>query len=303
MTLPRRSFTFRAFGLAATVALASPAAFAADGAGKPLRVVASFSLLADMARQLAGDAAEVTSLVPPNADAHAFEPTPADAQRLKTADLVVINGLRFEGWIDRLIKTSGYQGPVVVATAGIQPRLVRGTADPHAWQSLAHAQSYVKNIAAALAAARPAQAQAIRTRADGYAAELRALDERARERFAAIPEAQRRVITAHDAFAYLGDAYGIAFIAPQGWNTSSDASARTVAAAIRQIKARQARALFAENISDRRLIDRIARETGATVGGTLYSDALSMPGTEADTYLKLYAHNLKQLHDALAAKP
>lgn len=303
MTHPRRSFTLRTFGLAAAIALASPAGFAADGAGKPLRVVASFSLLADMVRQLAGDAAEVTSLVPPNADAHAFEPTPADAQRLKTADLVVINGLRFEGWIDRLIKTSGYQGPVVVATAGIQPRLVRGTADPHAWQSLAHAQSYVKNIAAALAAARPAQAQAIRARADGYAAELRALDERARERFAAIPEAQRRVITAHDAFAYLGDAYGIAFIAPQGWNTSSDASARTVAAAIRQIKARQARALFAENISDRRLIDRIARETGATVGGTLYSDALSMPGTEADTYLKLYAHNLKQLHDALAAKP
>lgn len=303
MTHPRRSFTLRMFGLAAAIALASPAGFAADGAGKPLRVVASFSLLADMVRQLAGDAAEVTSLVPPNADAHAFEPTPADAQRLKTADLVVINGLRFEGWIDRLIKTSGYQGPVVVATAGIQPRLVRGTADPHAWQSLAHAQSYVKNIAAALAAARPAQAQAIRARADGYAAELRALDERARERFAAIPQAQRRVITAHDAFAYLGDAYGIAFIAPQGWNTSSDASARTVAAAIRQIKARQARALFAENISDRRLIDRIARETGATVGGTLYSDALSMPGTEADTYLKLYAHNLKQLHDALAAKP
>jgi zinc/manganese transport system substrate-binding protein len=265
--------------------------------------VASFSILADITREVAGDAAVVTSLVAPNADAHVFEPTPSDAQRIKAADLVVINGLRFEGWIDRLVKSSGYKGPVVVATEGIQPRLVRGAADPHAWQSLAHAQAYVNNIAGALARARPGQAQAIQGRAAAYAAKLQALDLQARHQLAAVPEAQRRVITAHDAFAYLGEAYGITFIAPQGWNTSGDASASTVAAVIRQIKARQARALFVENISDRRLIDRIARETGATVGGTLYSDALSIPGTEADTYFKLYTHNLRQLLGAIGAKP
>lgn len=270
---------------------------------KPLQVVASFSILADITREVAGDAATVTSLVAPNADAHVFEPTPSDAQRIKAADLVVINGLRFEGWIDRLVKSSGYKGPVVVATEGIQPRLARGAADPHAWQSLTHAQAYVKNIAGALARARPGQAQAIQGRAAAYAAKLQALDLQARNQLAAVPEAQRRVITAHDAFAYLGEAYGITFIAPQGWNTSGDASASTVAAVIRQIKARQARALFVENISDRRLIDRIARETGATVGGTLYSDALSIPGTEADTYLKLYTHNLQQLLGAIGAKP
>lgn len=275
---------------------------AAD-ADKPLQVVASFSILADITREVAGDAAVVTSLVAPNADAHVFEPTPSDAQRIKAADLVVINGLRFEGWIDRLVKSSGYKGPVVAATEGIQPRLVRGAADPHAWQSLAHAQAYVKNIAGALARARPGQAQAIQGRAAAYAAKLQALDLQARNQLAAVPEAQRRVITAHDAFAYLGEAYGITFIAPQGWNTSGDASASTVAAVIRQIKARQARALFVENISDRRLVDRIARETGATVGGTLYSDALSIPGTEADTYLKLYTHNLQQLLGAIGAKP
>lgn len=288
--------------LAAGLAMASGLPSRAAETPAPLQVVASFSILADITREVAGDAAVVASLVPPNADAHVFEPTPADAQRIKAADLVVINGLRFEGWIDRLVKSSGYKGPVVAATQGIQPRLVRGSAaDPHAWQSLAHAQSYVKNIAGALAAARPAQAQAIQARAAAYAARLQALDQQARAQLAAVPEAQRRVITAHDAFAYLGEAYGITFIAPQGWNTSGEASASTVAAAIRQIKARQVRALFVENISDRRLIDRIARETGAKVGGTLYSDALSMPGTEADTYLKLYAHNLRQLLDALAA--
>ncbi|MFM8901260.1 MAG: metal ABC transporter solute-binding protein, Zn/Mn family [Burkholderiales bacterium] len=270
---------------------------------KPLQVVASFSILADMAREVAGDVAMVTSLVSPNADAHVFEPTPKDAQRLKTADLVIVNGLRFEGWMDRLVKSSGYKGPVVVATNGIQPRLVRTSADPHAWQSLNHAQTYVRNIAQALSSARPDQAAAIQARAASYSQKLKALDEDARQQLAAVPPEQRRVITSHDAFAYLGEAYGITFIAPQGWTTSNDASASTVAAAIRQIKAKQARALFVENITDRRLIDRIAAETGAVVGGTLYSDALSVPGTEADTYLKLYAHNLKQLLTALRSKP
>jgi zinc/manganese transport system substrate-binding protein len=270
---------------------------------KPLQVVASFSILADITREVAGDVAVVTSLVAANADAHVFEPTPKDAQRLKTADLVVVNGLRFEGWMDRLVKSSGYKGTVVVATAGIAPRMVRASNDPHAWQSLDHAQSYVKNIADALTRARPEQATAIAARAASYSQKLKALDIDARQQLAAVPEAQRRVITSHDAFAYLGEAYQITFIAPQGWNTSSDASASTVAAAIRQIKSKQARALFVENMTDRKLIDRIAAETGATVGGTLYSDALSLPGTEADTYLKLYAHNLKQLVTALRSKP
>lgn len=270
---------------------------------KPLQVVASFSILADITREIAGDVAVVTSLVAANADAHVFEPTPKDALRLKTADLVVVNGLRFEGWMDRLVKSSGYKGAVVVATTGINPRLVRTSADPHAWQSLVHAQTYVKNIANALSLARPDQAAAIAARASSYSQKLKALDEDARTQLAAVPEAQRRVITSHDAFAYLGEAYNITFIAPQGWNTSSDASASTVAAAIRQINNKQARALFVENITDRRLIDRIAKETGVVVGGTLYSDALSLPGTEADTYLKLYAHNLKQLVTALRSKP
>ncbi len=270
---------------------------------KPLQVVVSFSILADMTREVAGDVAVVTSLVAANADAHVFEPTPKDAQRLKAADLVIVNGLRFEGWMDRLVKSSGYTGPLVVASAGIQPRLVRTTADPHAWQSLVHAQTYVKNIADALARARPDQATAIATRAASYSQKLKALDDEVRSQLAAVPQAQRRVITSHDAFAYLGDAYGITFIAPLGWNTGSDASASTVAKAIRQIKAQEVRALFVENITDRRLMDRIAAETGAVVGGTLYSDALSLPGTEADTYLKLYAHNLKQLVTALRSKP
>lgn len=270
---------------------------------KPLQVVASFSILADMVREVAGDAAQVTPLVGPNADAHVFEATPADAQRLARADLVVVNGLFFEGWIDRLVRSSGYRGPVVVASRGITPRRAGRGDDPHAWQDLRHAQAYVENIRTALVAAAPAQSRQIDERAKAYAQRLAELDLRARAVFDTVPREQRRVVSSHDAFGYFGDAYGITFIAPVGWTTGSEASAASVAAAIRQVRQQRARALFVENITDRRSIERIAQETGTRVGGTLYSDALSAPGGEADTYLRLFAHNVSALANALQASP
>jgi zinc/manganese transport system substrate-binding protein len=268
---------------------------------RPLQVVASFSILADMLREVAGDAAQVHSLVGANADAHVFEPTPADAQRLARADLVVVNGLHFEGWIDRLVRSSGYRGPVIEASRGIEPRRLGRAADPHAWQSLAHAQRYVENMRVALVAAAPAQAAAINARATAYRERIAALDASARAAFEAVPREQRRVVSTHDAFGYLGDAYGITFISPRAWNTDSEASAAAVASVIRQVRLHQARALFVENITDRRSIERIAQETGAQVGGTLYSDALSPPGAGADTYLRMYAHNVKSIAAALQA--
>ena len=268
---------------------------------QPLQVVASFSILADMLREVAGDAAQVHSLVGANADAHVFEPTPADAQRLARADLVVVNGLHFEGWIDRLVRSSGYRGPVIEASRGIEPRRLGRAADPHAWQSLAHAQRYVENMRVALVAAAPAQAAAINARATAYRERIAALDASARAAFEAVPREQRRVVSTHDAFGYLGDAYGITFISPRAWNTDSEASAAAVASVIRQVRLHQARALFVENITDRRSIERIAQETGAQVGGTLYSDALSPPGAGADTYLRMYAHNVKSIAAALQA--
>lgn len=268
---------------------------------RPLQVVASFSILADMLREIAGDAAQVHSLVGANADAHVFEPTPADARRLAQADLVVVNGLHFEGWIDRLVRSSGYRGPVIEASRGIEPRRLGGTADPHAWQSLRHAQRYVENMRAALVAAAPAHAGAIDARAAAYRERIVALDASARAAFEAVPREQRRVVTTHDAFGYLGEAYGITFISPRAWNTDSEASAAAVASVIRQVRQHQARALFVENITDRRSIERIAQETGAQVGGTLYSDALSQPGAGADTYLRMYAHNVKSIAAALQA--
>lgn len=287
--------------LTLALALLAPALPLSAQTTKPLQVVASFSILADMAREVAGDAAQVHALVGPNADAHVFEPTPADAQRLAKADLVIVNGLHFEGWIDRLVRASGYRGKVVEATQGITPRRVGRSVDPHAWQSPANAQRYVENIRAALVAAAPAQAAAIDARAKAYSARIADLDARSRAALEAIPREQRRVVSTHDAFGYLGEAYGITFIAPRSWNTDSEASAAGVAAVIRQVRLHQARALFVENITDRRSIERIAQETGARVGGTLYSDALSAPGQGAATYLEMMAHNVEAIAGALRA--
>ena len=267
-----------------------------------VRVVASFSILADMVREVGGDSVEVTALVGPSADAHVFEPSPADARRVASAQLLIVNGLGFEGWLSRLVTASGYRGTVVVATSGIPLRKIGRGVDPHAWQRLNNALIYVENIHLALAKTLPAQASNFRKNADQYSAKIRALDASVRERIATVPEAARRVVTSHDAFGYFGDAYKVEFIAAQGWSTDSEASAADVARIIRQLKARQVRAVFVENVSDPRLAQRISKEGGGVMGGTLYSDALSPPGTSGDTYLKLFEHNADALVKALTLR-
>lgn len=276
-----------------------PAARAQPGAAVGGRIVASFSLLADIVRQVAPPGVQVQALVGVDADAHVFEPRPADARRLAEADLVVVNGLGFEGWIDRLVLASGFRGPVVVASRDVPPRRVGPGVDPHAWQDLAHARRYVATLARACADRWPAQAVQVRQYAAAYDARLAQLDADVRRQLAVVPRAQRRVISSHDAFGYFGDAYGVDMLAVQGWNTHAEASAAAVARLIRQIRQQGVRALFVENISDPRLLERIARETGARVGGTLYSDALSGPDGPAATYLDLFAHNARTIASAL----
>jgi zinc/manganese transport system substrate-binding protein len=285
--------------LAACALLALPQVASAQAAPPPLRVVATFSVLADMVREVGGPAVEVASLVGPNADAHMFAPTPADARRVASADLVVVNGLNYEGWIERLIRASGYKGPVLVASEGITPRRVGRGIDPHAWQSLAHAKQYVENIRAALVTAAPTRRAEIDTRAAAYLQRITALEQDTLARIGRLPAQQRRVITAHDAFGYFAAAYGVEFVSPRGWSTDSEPSADSVARIVRQARAQQVGALLLENISDPRLIERIAREAGVGVGGALYSDALSPPGTAADTYLRMFAHNVRTIVEAL----
>ena len=279
----------------------APAVRAAEAATKPLQVIASFSILADMVREVAGDLAQVRSLVGPDGDAHVYEPTPSDAKALSQAGLVFVNGLRFEGWIERLVRASGFKGAVVVASQGVKPRELDGAPDPHAWQSLVNARLYVANIQRALVAALPAETARIEARAADYLRRIELLEQQAVARFATLPPSQRRVITTHDAFGYFAQAFGVTFIAPQKWTTEAEPSAADLARVVRQVKAQGVRALFIENMTDRRLMDRVAQETGASVGGTLYADALSAPGTAGDSYLHMMEHNIDSIASALEA--
>lgn len=271
-----------------------------------LKVVATFSILADFVKAVGGDRVEVKALVGPNSDAHVYQPAPSDARTLADAKVVFVNGLGFEGWINRLVKASGTKAAMATATKGIKPRKSdddhgHGDADPHAWQSVANAKIYAANVRDALIAADPAGKSAYEANATAYLAKLDALDAEVKTAVAAIPADRRRIITTHDAFGYFGVAYGVAFIAPQGVSTESEVSAKDVAKIITQIKKEKIPAVFLENVTDERLLKRIGEESGARIGGTLYSDALTDEKGSAPTYLDMMRHNVKQLASALTS--
>lgn len=330
----RRTLLKSATALVA-LSLATPA-FAQSN--EPIPVVASFSILGDMVARIGGDHIALNTLVGPDGDAHVYQPTPADARAVSGADILFVNGIAFEGWIDGLVKASDFDGTQIVATAGITPIAFEddhddydghdhdahaegdhehdhadhdhhdeagheghdhGAFDPHAWQSLPNAIVYIDNIAAALAQADPANAATFyRNRAE-FVAEIEALDAEIRATLEALPANRRTIVTSHDAFGYFAEEYGLTFLAPQGVSTEAEASARDVAELITQIRDQSISAVFVESISDSRLLEQIASETDATIGGTLYSDALSGSDGPAATYLDMMRHNLAMLTDAL----
>ena len=300
MKSPMRRRSFLLAALLALQPLASGNAYAADG---KLKVVASFSILGDIVRNVGGDRVEITTLVGPDGDAHVFEPTPADARSVAGADVVFVNGLGFEGWMERLIQASGYKGPLVVASGGVQSRTMdedgQTVTDPHAWQDLRNGRLYVENVAAGLAAADPRGAEAYRAAAAAYEVELAAKDKWVRDELAAVPSEQRKIITSHDAFQYFGAAYGVAFLAPVGVSTEDEPSAAGMAQLVRQMRTEGVKVVFLENMTNPKLLETLATEVGARVGGTLYADALSPPGGPADTYLKMFDNNLPQLKAAM----
>jgi len=353
---------------AALLALSFAAPAQAQSA-EPVPVVATFSILGDMVARIGGDHVAVTTLVGPGGDAHVYQPTPADARAVSEAKVLFVNGLEFEGWIDRLVDASGFNGTRVVATDGIEPIAFEehhddhhddhgkdehahdhdkhdhgkdahahdhdkddhdkedhgkdehahdhdkhdhdkhddhaghdhGAYDPHAWQSLGNAVTYADNIAAGLAEADPANAASYAANRAAYVAEIKALDAEIRARMAALPAERRTIVTSHDAFQYFGRDYGLTFLAPQGLSTESEASAKDVARLIEQMRRDGISAVFVENIADPRLIEQIARETGAAIGGTLYPGALSGPDGPAATYLDMMRHNATTLSAALGS--
>ena len=335
-TLTRRALLISATALL-PLPLAAPAFAQSDG---PIQVVATFSILGDMVKRIGSEHVAVKTLVGPNGDAHVYQPTPADARTVSEAEILVVNGLEFEGWLDRLVDATDFDGMRVVATAGIKPISFdddhdehhdehdehdeheehaehdedeeheehaeadhddhhHGAFDPHAWQSLANAVVYVDNITAALSQANPANATDFYQNRAAYVAEIEALDAEIREIMEGLPADHRTVVTSHDAFQYFARYYGLTFVAPQGLSTESEASAKDVAHLIEQIREQGIRAVFVENIGDSRLLERIADETGAGIGGTLYPGALSGPDGPAGTYLDMMRHNATTIAQAL----
>jgi zinc/manganese transport system substrate-binding protein len=336
-----------AMGLVALL-LAGPAFALSD---KPIPVVATFSILGDMVKRIGGAHVSVSTLVGPDGDAHVFQPTPADARAVSKARLLFVNGLNFEGWIDRLVEASGFIGMRVVTTRGINAIAFEdghdedhkddhgkearhkdehghekkhagadrhkdhaddkhgdehaghdhGAFDPHAWQNLENAVTYVDNITAALAKVDPARAAAFYGNRAAYVAEIKSLDTDIRAMMVKLPKNKRTVVTSHDAFGYFAGSYGLAFKAPQGLSTDSEPSAADVAKMILQIRKEGISAVFVETITDNRLLEQIARETGATIGGMLYSDALSGSDGPASTYLDMIRHNATTLTQSLGS--
>ncbi|MEA2920407.1 MAG: zinc/manganese transport system substrate-binding protein [Bradyrhizobium sp.] len=281
------------------VCVALVASMAPVRAQDRLSVVASFSILGDFVKNVGGDRVGVATLVGPEGEVHVYTPAPADAKKIADAKLLVINGLGLEGWLPRLLQASGSKAPIITASKGIAPLKLGSDADPHAWQSVANARIYVANIRDALAAADPAGNEIFRANAQSYLTKLDVLERDVREAIARIPGPRRKVISTHDAFGYFAAAYGIEFIAPLGVSTESEASARDIAGIITQVKTAKIPAVFLENISDPRLIRRISAETGARIGGTLYSDSLTDEKGQAPTYIDMVRHNIKTLTSAL----
>jgi len=273
-----------------------------------IKVISTFSILGDFIHQVGGDRVEVLNIVGPDSDAHIFRPTPRTAQQIVQADMVFMNGLGFEGWIERQIEACGFKGPVVIATKGILPSIIVSSKkdkkshipDPHAWHSIRNAKQYIKNILESLIQFDPKHKIEYQKRAKVYLLELQYLDEWAKIQFEKIPVAQRKVLTAHDAFQYLAKDYNIKFLAPIGISTESEASAQGVAQLIQQIKNESIKAVFIETTTNTKLIEQIADEAKVKIGGTLFSDALSKPESLGPTYLKMMHYNISLLIKGMA---
>ncbi|WP_051233855.1 metal ABC transporter solute-binding protein, Zn/Mn family [Halomonas halocynthiae] len=313
--------TFASLALLATLLSAAPAALA----NERLQVLTSFSILADMVENIGGNNVEVTALVGPDSDAHVYSPRPTDARAVSQADLVVLNGMNFEGWMERLVKASDHHGLVVTATDGVEARLNQakhdhdhaehdhhdhaehdhhdraghdhGGKDPHAWQDLALGDIYINNILAGLIAADPENEAAYRQRAEQYLAEVNATHTNIQQQLAELPDTTK-IITSHRAFDHFARAYGLTFLSPAGVSSEAEPSAADLAALVEVVREQDIRALFHENMTSQALLNQLAEETGVPIAGSLYSDALTSDG-DAATWLGMLRHNARVLHDAL----
>ena len=289
-----------------TLAFVLALSVSASASAAPIKAVTSITIIADMVHEVGGDLVQVQSIVGPNGDAHSYEAKPQDSKTLNEAQIVFVNGLGLDPWIEKLTTSSGFKGPLAVVTKGIKTHRFdedgKQVVDPHAWQDLSNGRIYVTNIAKVLCEVDAADCPTFNTNASAYNAKLAAMDAELKVKFAAVPEANRQVVTTHDAFGYFAKAYGLRFLAPEGFATEGEPSAAAIAKLVVQIKRDNIKALFFENMSDNRVIEAIAAETGVRAGPPLYADALSKPDEPGTTYLQMFKYNTNTLLKALAGK-
>ena len=282
---------------------------AAVGQGAtPMPVVATFSVIKDMLAHVGGDHIAIKTIVGPDGDSEVYQATPADVATVASARAVFLNDLNeeFEPWLEPLLKQAAFKGTKVVVSRGVRTitaeeehpvsgRQLPAAIDQHAWLDPSNGVVYVRNIAAALARLDPANAADYRARAAAYTREIQAVDEWAHKEMVGVPAAKRRALSSHDSLEYIAKAYGITLLTINGWTNKSEPSAAELAKLARQIRAERVKAVFLDSITDPRAMQRIAGETGATIGGTLYGDSLSPAGGEADSYIAMLRHDVATL--------
>jgi zinc/manganese transport system substrate-binding protein len=298
----RRSFIAGLAGGAAGLAGLTGVGTPALARRQALNVITTFSILGDIVATIGGARVSVRSLIGPDQDSHRYDPRPTDARAIALADLVVRNGMGFEGWLDRLITASGFRASLVTASDGITPIFVRDTIpDPHVWQSFTNVKIYARNIELGLARLAPASARDFAANRARFHTQVDQAFARAKALMAPIPADKRLVVVPHNSFRYLGQELGLQFRGLRSLSTGGQPSAAGLAGLINEIKTSGAAAAFVENIGDERLIGQIAQQSGARVGGKLYSDALSPPGGPASTTLAMLDYNVRAIATTLGA--
>jgi zinc/manganese transport system substrate-binding protein len=284
------------------------------GAADRIPVVATFSVIGDMLANVGGDHIDIKTIVAAGGDCELYQPTAADVATIASARAVFINDLNeeFEPWLEPLLKQADFKGTKVVVTRSVRTltteeehpvsgRQLPTAIDQHAWLDPRNGVIYVRNITAALVRLDPVSATDYRARAAAYTKQIQTVDEWARKEIAVVPVGKRRVLSSHDSLEYIANAYSITLLTVNGWTNKSEPSAAELAKLARQIRAERVKALFLDSITDPRTMERIADETGAAIGGTLYGDALSPAGGEADSYVEMLRHDVSTLKAGMLA--
>lgn len=270
------------------------------------KVVATASMIADMARELGGDRIAVECIVPIGGDPHIYQPTPGDARMVHEADLILKNGLTFEGWLNELIENSGTEANVVTVTQGIKPiesQVYQNATDPHAWMDAFLAQTYIKNIKESLLSLDPEGRQYYQQKYDRYSHRLKELDQYITESIEKIPENQRILITSHDAFQYYGRRYGLRLESVLGTSTDAEIQTSDIFHLNKVIKETGVSAVFIESTINPKVLQQIASDNKIKIGGKLYSDSIGDEKSPGATYYDMLKHNTDVIFAALSAPP